>query len=184
MNEKTAKKTLGKKVSTFISQHKNAIVATIIYGTIGIALLWFFCGRQIIAFFSPTPLHKCEASLPTYATSIYCKEDGTQGNKKQDECLAKGPNYEYDDTLFVCRTKENTNKHSTNNQTTTQGRYTCIDVTSYDNNYDNDMLCTSPSGKQIYTNYNHAKILMEGDLSEQYEGWENYDSYDYEMWQK
>ena len=166
------------KKPSFISQHMTAIISIIIFGTIGLVLLWVFCGKHIIAFFSPTPLHKCEASLPAYAKSLYCKEDGTTGNRKQDECLAKGSNYEYDNEKFVCYDKNATKQQNTTSDSTSKGKYTCIDVTSYDNNYDNDMLCTSPSGKQFYTDYNHAELLMNGDPSEQYEGYENYDSYD------
>lgn len=33
-----------------------------------------------------------------------------------------------------------------------EGGY-CEDVTSYDYNWDNDMLCTRPDGSQFYTNY-------------------------------
>lgn len=30
---------------------------------------------------------------------------------------------------------------------------TCVDVTSYDYNWDNDMLCTRPDGSKFYTDY-------------------------------
>jgi len=33
---------------------------------------------------------------------------------------------------------------------------TCIDVTSYDNNWDNDMKCTRPDGTVFYTDYEGA----------------------------
>ncbi len=33
---------------------------------------------------------------------------------------------------------------------------TCIDVTSYDQNWDNDMLCTRPDGSEFYTDYEGA----------------------------
>jgi hypothetical protein len=33
---------------------------------------------------------------------------------------------------------------------------TCIDVTSYDYNWDNDMLCTRPDGTRFYTSYSGA----------------------------
>ena len=177
MSWKKTKKTTGKKISTFINQHMTAIVATIIYGGVGLVLLWIFCGKHIIAFFLPTPQHKCEASISASANNIYCKEDGTKGDKREDECLAKGSKYEYDSEKLVCRDKRATKKQTTNNAT--EGGYTCVDVTSYDYNYDNDMLCTSPSGTQFYTDYDHAQLLMNGDPSEQYEGLENYDRYDY-----
>jgi uncharacterized protein YabE (DUF348 family) len=32
-------------------------------------------------------------------------------------------------------------------------RVTCIDVTSYDYNWNNDVLCTNPDGSKFYTNY-------------------------------
>lgn len=34
---------------------------------------------------------------------------------------------------------------------------TCDDVTSYDDNWDNDMLCTRPDGTQFSTSYDGAK---------------------------
>lgn len=33
----------------------------------------------------------------------------------------------------------------------------CVDVTSYDYNWDNDMLCTNPDGSQYYTSYEGAR---------------------------
>jgi hypothetical protein len=33
---------------------------------------------------------------------------------------------------------------------------TCIDVTSIDQNWDNDMLCTRPDGSEFYTDYEGA----------------------------
>lgn len=33
----------------------------------------------------------------------------------------------------------------------------CVDVTSYDYNWDNDVLCTRPDGSQFYTSYEGAK---------------------------
>lgn len=38
-------------------------------------------------------------------------------------------------------------------QITTIGKTSCIDVTSYDYNWNNDMLCTRPDGSKFYTNY-------------------------------
>lgn len=157
-----------------------AIVAIIIYGGIGLTFLWILFGKQIIAFFSPTPQHKCEVSVPASASAIYCREDGTQGNRNEDECLAKGSNYEYDSEKLVCKVKETTVQKQPTNNETTRGKYTCVDVTSYDYNWDNDMLCTSPSGKQFYTSYEHADLLINGDPSEKHEGWEDYDNYDYD----
>lgn len=34
---------------------------------------------------------------------------------------------------------------------------TCKDVTSYDYNWDNDMLCTRPDGSTFYTDYDGAR---------------------------
>ncbi len=38
--------------------------------------------------------------------------------------------------------------------------WTCIDVTSYDRNWDNDMKCTSSNWEVQYTSYEWAKMLM------------------------
>ncbi len=35
----------------------------------------------------------------------------------------------------------------------------CVDVTSYDYNWNNDMLCTSSTGEQRYTSYSGASVL-------------------------
>lgn len=40
----------------------------------------------------------------------------------------------------------------------TSGRTTCVDVTSFDYNWDNDMLCTRPDGSQFYTSYGGAAL--------------------------
>jgi hypothetical protein len=37
------------------------------------------------------------------------------------------------------------------------GHTTCKDVTSYDYNWGNDMLCTKPDGSTFYTSYAGAK---------------------------
>lgn len=34
----------------------------------------------------------------------------------------------------------------------------CTDVTSYDYNWDNDVLCTNPDGSQFYTSYERASM--------------------------
>lgn len=36
----------------------------------------------------------------------------------------------------------------------------CVDVTSYDYNWDNDMLCTRPDGTQFYTDYDGANTYL------------------------
>lgn len=36
------------------------------------------------------------------------------------------------------------------------GRAHCVDVTSMDHNWDNDMLCYRPNGKRFYTSYEGA----------------------------
>ena len=37
-----------------------------------------------------------------------------------------------------------------------KAKTTCIDVTSYDYNWDNDMKCTTPDGEVFYTDYEGA----------------------------
>ena len=186
MSEKKTNKTIKKKKESFISQHMTAIINIVLFGTLGLILLWTFCSKHIIAFFSPTPQHKCEASLPTYASNIYCKEDGTQGNKKQDECQEKAPDYVWTtdkDGLGECKKLETFPEKSTNNTTETRNKgYTCTDATSYDYNWDNDMYCTAPDGTHFYTSYENAELLTQPDpyerLLEQYEGYEDYDQYE------
>lgn len=39
---------------------------------------------------------------------------------------------------------------------------TCVDVTSYDHNWNNDMLCTRPDGSTFYTNYEGARRAEQG----------------------
>lgn len=36
----------------------------------------------------------------------------------------------------------------------------CVDVTSYDYNWENDMLCTRPDGSKFYTNYEDAERYL------------------------
>lgn len=38
----------------------------------------------------------------------------------------------------------------------------CIDVTSYDHNWNNDMLCTRPDGTKFYTDYAGARSYEAG----------------------
>lgn len=38
----------------------------------------------------------------------------------------------------------------------------CADVTSYDENWDNDMLCTREDGSQFYTSYDGANRFLAG----------------------
>lgn len=40
------------------------------------------------------------------------------------------------------------------------GNVSCRDVTSYDYNWDNDMLCTNPDGSQFYTSYEGAALYQ------------------------
>ena len=100
-----------------------------------------------------------------------------QAIKTKINGLAKGADYEYENA--TCKKKESTTQEQDTSKKSAKVTYTCVDVTSYDNNYDNDMLCTSSTGKQFYTNYQHADLLVNGDPSEQYDDMENYDSYDY-----
>lgn len=44
-----------------------------------------------------------------------------------------------------------------NQNVTNNGQTTCKDVTSYDYNWDNDMLCTRPDGSTFYTSYQGAR---------------------------
>ena len=37
--------------------------------------------------------------------------------------------------------------------------WSCVDVTSYDRNWNNDMKCTSSTGRKKYTSYEGAKQL-------------------------
>lgn len=186
MNKSQAKKSPRKKILAFIDNHMTAIIIAILFGGLGIIILWTLCGKQIIAFFSPTPQHKCEASLPSYASNIYCKEDGTQGNKKQDECKEKSPDYIWvadEKNAGECK-KVDTFKNSKKQINIDKNKgYTCTDVTSYDYNWENDMYCTAPDGSHFYTSYEDAELLTRPDpyeqLLEQYDGYENYDGYDY-----
>lgn len=41
----------------------------------------------------------------------------------------------------------------------TKIKWTCVDVTSYDYNWNNDMLCTSSTGERRYTSYEGARAL-------------------------
>lgn len=70
-----------------------------------------------------------------YIRVTTCKDDGTWTSRTFD------PAYdEYKQRLEA-------QKYST----------TCKDVTSYDYNWNNDMLCTRPDGTQFYTSYNDAQ---------------------------
>lgn len=116
-------------------------------------------------------VYSSDYTMPTYSDStpyyyVSCYSDGGWGATKitQNTTLEYVAKYAWE-------------QPSTSNST--KVTYTCIDVTSYDNNYDNDMFCTSSTGSQFYTNYQHADLLVNGDPSEQWDGWENYDSYDY-----
>lgn len=42
---------------------------------------------------------------------------------------------------------------SQSSQASTNSRVTCVDVTSYDYNWNNDILCTNPDGSTFYTSY-------------------------------
>ena len=44
-----------------------------------------------------------------------------------------------------------------------QQRTTCIDVTSYDYNWNNDMKCTRPDGSVFYTDYEGARSAEAGE---------------------
>ena len=165
------------KKSSFFKRHETAIIYIVIYGGMGLLFLCSLNWTHIVAFFSPTPKHKCETTIPSSSEVLYCNEDGTVGNKNEDKCLAKGADYEYENA--TCKKKESTTQKQDTSKKSTKVTYTCVDVTSYDNNYDNDMLCTSSTGKQFYTNYQHADLLVNGDPSEKYEDMENYDRYDY-----
>lgn len=39
---------------------------------------------------------------------------------------------------------------------------TCVDVTSYDQNWDNDVLCTRDDGSEFYTSYEGADEFLAG----------------------
>lgn len=85
-----------------------------------------------------------------YASKSECVADGKQGSKHDDEgsmwytqCLDDGTWKSFDPDY--------------QDYTTNPSSVTCKDVTSYDYNWDNDMLCTSPDGKQFHTSYEGAQ---------------------------
>ena len=45
-------------------------------------------------------------------------------------------------------------------QTPVRQKGTCRDVTTYDYNWNNDMLCTRPDGSTFYTNYQGARDYL------------------------
>ena len=50
-----------------------------------------------------------------------------------------------------------TDTETTSRTVTPVSKGTCIDVTSYDNNWNNDMKCTRPDGTVFYTDYAGAR---------------------------
>ena len=70
--------------------------------------------------------------------AVRCKEDGTWE--------AYDPEYE------DFKADQAYDEYKRSNTSTVS----CRDVTSYDYNWDNDMLCTRPDGTQFYTSYDGA----------------------------
>ena len=75
---------------SFFKKHENAIIYIVIYGGIGLFFLCLLNWTHIVAFFSPTPKHKCETTIPSSSEVLYCNEDGTVGNKNEDKWPSQG----------------------------------------------------------------------------------------------
>ena len=98
-----------------------------------------------------TPKEKCNEGRDAVANGTrddpgyFCNEDGTEtntsGNCSYEGCVEDNiEQQQYED-------------YQTEQQQSSETRTTCIDVTSYDYNWDNDVKCTNPDGSVFYTDY-------------------------------
>ncbi|MBR2841228.1 hypothetical protein IKE80_00355 [Candidatus Saccharibacteria bacterium] len=116
-------------------------------------------------------LYSSNYTIPTYSSStayyyIDCHHDGDWSTTKITEKTT--PDYV---SHYAWRQQERDN-------TSPASRYTCVDVTSYDYDWDNDMYCASPNGTHFYTNYEGAEALMQADAYDQMmESYEDYIDY-------
>lgn len=89
-----------------------------------------------------------------YESVAQCEADGREGLKSTQDgedfyvrCKTDGT-WESYDPEYKDRQMDESIKESS---------ITCHDATSYDYNWNNDMLCVNPDGSQFYTSYENAK---------------------------
>ncbi|MFZ1360724.1 MAG: hypothetical protein WAS27_01675 [Candidatus Saccharimonadales bacterium] len=95
-----------------------------------------------------------------YASKNECIADGREGAKQTPDsmsdfyvrCLDDGTWKAYDPEYEDYKAEQAYDEFRHENITT------CKDVTTYDDNWNNDMLCANPDGSQFYTDYDGARL--------------------------
>ena len=64
--------------------------------------------------------------------------------------------------IYVYNQRQSKPNHAYDPSTSASEQGSCQDVTSYDHNWNNDMLCTRLDGSTFYTNYAGAKDYEQG----------------------
>lgn len=159
------------------------VVLTIFVGIPLVSVNW----SSLKSFVASTPKAKCEARLDVLDEDVYCKEDGSRASRLTDQgkvctdwrnnneggkceeyryaskdlCLADKSNIDRPldapDGLIVQCLDDGNWRFSVVDMSPDVSKTTCIDLTTYDYDWENDYLCRNPDGSEFYTSQEGAQ---------------------------